>query len=72
MRGHREAVRRRQGADAGRLADAARDGDVRLQDVHRAQSNEVAEGKARLLALAGRDRDVGRRAHLGLSGGIVG
>ena len=48
--------------NAHRLGDAAADREVGLHDVDRAQHREVAEIVAGELALAGRDRDVGRRA----------
>src|SRR5437762_454114 len=60
-----ELVRGRQRADALAFGDAARDGDVGLQDVDGAGGDQIAESEARLLVLARRDRDVGGAAYLG-------
>ena len=60
------------GADLHRLADAAAEGRVRLEDVGGLEHGEVAECVARRLALAGSDRHVAGRAHFGDACLVVG
>ena len=59
-------------ADLHRLADAAAEGRVGLEDVGGLEHGEIAEGVARRLAFAGGDRHVAGSAHLGHAGLVVG
>ena len=72
VRREAQVGRARQRADAHRLGDAAADRQVGLQDVGRAQLDQVAKVEAGALALAGGDRDVRRAAHLGQAALVVG
>src|SRR4030095_1105291 len=57
MRRHREPLAGGQRRDRPHLGDPPRDGGIRLQDVDGARVEHLAEGEARLLALAGWDRE---------------
>ena len=72
MRRQAQVERAGDRADPHRLADAAAERRIRLEDVGRLQDGEVAEGKTRRLALAGGDRHAAGRAHLGHAGLVVG
>src|SRR5690606_30731462 len=65
-----EACRERGDFDA--FGNAAAIAEVRLEDVGRTVQRQVAEGKARRLALAAGDRDAAGRADLGDAEFIVG